>query len=103
MDHQSVQRRQDLVSKLVGDPPPYGWRSANCCDRPMGTWPLSLSEGDLFHDGVEPLLDGLHNQLNVQDAWLSHQEQQHHRTFGYVLAVSKAKATAVLVWRRIRP
>ena len=82
----------------------------------MGTWPLSLSEGDLFHDGVEPLLDGLHNQLNVQDAWLSHQEQQerqrngistlklqHHRTFGYVLAVSKAKATAVLVWRRIRP
>ena len=70
--------------------------------------PLSLSEGDLIHDGVDPLLDGLRNQLDDQDAWLSHQEQQerqrsgistlklqHHRTFGYFLAVSKAKATAV--------
>ena len=54
------------------------------------------------------MLDGLRNQLDDQDAWLSHQEQQerqrsgistlklqHHRTFGYFLAVSKAKATAV--------
>ena len=70
--------------------------------------PLSLSEGDLIHDGVDPLLDGLRNQLDDQDAWLSHQEQQerqrsgistlklqHHRTFGYFLAVSKAKASAV--------
>ena len=70
--------------------------------------PLSLSEGDLIHDGVDPLLDGLRNQLDDQDAWLSHQEQQerqrsgistlklqHHRTFGYFLAVSKAKATTV--------
>ena len=70
--------------------------------------PLSLSEGDLIHDGVDPLLDGLRNQLDDQDTWLNHQEQQerlrsgistlklqHHRTFGYFLAVSKAKATAV--------
>ena len=59
-----------------------------------------LSEGNLIHDGVDPLLDGLRNQLDDQDAWLSHQEKerqrsgistlklQHHRTFGYFLAVS---------------
>ncbi len=70
--------------------------------------PLSLSEGGLIHDGVDPLLDGLRNQLDDQDAWLNQQEQQerqrsgistlrlqHHRTFGYFLAVSKAKAAAV--------
>ena len=70
--------------------------------------PLSLSEGGLIHDGVDPLLDGLRNQLDDQDAWLSQQEQQerqrsgnsnlrlqYHRTFGYFLAVSKAKASAV--------
>ena len=70
--------------------------------------PLSLSDGGLIHDGVDPLLDGLRNQLDDQDAWLSQQEQQerrlsgnsnlrlqYHRTFGYFLAVSKAKAGAV--------
>jgi DNA mismatch repair protein MutS len=70
--------------------------------------PLSLSEGGLIHEGVDPLLDGLRNQLDDQDAWLSEQEQQerqrsgistlrlqHHRTFGYFLAVSKAKAASV--------
>ena len=70
--------------------------------------PLSLSEGGLVHDGVDPLLDGLRNQLDDQDAWLAQQEQQerrlsgnnnlrlqYHRTFGYFLAVSKAKAGAV--------
>ena len=70
--------------------------------------PLSLSEGGLIHDGVDPLLDGLRNQLDDQDAWLAQQEQQerqvsgistlklqHHRTFGYFLAVSKAKAATV--------
>ena len=70
--------------------------------------PLSLSEGGLIHDGVDPLLDGLRNQLDDQDAWLAQQEQQerqisgistlrlqHHRTFGYFLAVSKAKAASV--------
>ncbi|MEO1002018.1 MAG: DNA mismatch repair protein MutS [Cyanobacteria bacterium J06638_7] len=70
--------------------------------------PLALSEGGLIHDGVDAQLDGLRNQLDDQDAWLAGQEAtersrsgiaglrlQHHRTFGYFLAVSRAKATAV--------
>ena len=70
--------------------------------------PLSLTEGGLIHDGVDPLLDGLRNQLDDQDAWLAQQEAserrasgiatlklQYHRTFGYFLAVSRAKASAV--------
>ncbi|MEB3325402.1 MAG: DNA mismatch repair protein MutS [Cyanobacteriota bacterium] len=70
--------------------------------------PLSLSEGGLIHDGVDPRLDGLRNQLDDQDRWLADQEQQerqlsgnanvrlqYHRTFGYFLAVSRAKAQAV--------
>ncbi|MEB3158585.1 MAG: DNA mismatch repair protein MutS [Synechococcus sp.] len=70
--------------------------------------PLSLSEGGLIHDGVDPLLDGLRNQLDDQDRWLEEQEQQerqrsgnsnlrlqYHRTFGYFLSVSRAKATTV--------
>ena len=70
--------------------------------------PLSLSEGGLIHDGVDLLLDGLRNQLDDQDAWLAEQERlerelsgitnlrlQYHRTFGYFLAVSKAKASSV--------
>jgi DNA mismatch repair protein MutS len=74
----------------------------------LDTPPLSLSEGGLIHDGVDPLLDGLRNQLDDQDAWLAQQEAaerrasgistlklQYHRTFGYFLAVSRAKAGAV--------
>ena len=74
----------------------------------LDTPPLSLSEGGLIHDGVDPQLDGLRNRLDAQDAWLAEQEQaerrasgistlklQYHRTFGYFLAVSRAKATAV--------
>ncbi len=70
--------------------------------------PLSLSEGGLINDGVDPILDGLRNHLDDQDAWLSDQEKierklsgntnlrlQYHRTFGYFLAVSKAKANNV--------
>ena len=70
--------------------------------------PLSLSEGGLMHDNVDPLLDGLRNQLDDQDTWLAGQEiqerklsgnpnlrLQYHRTFGYFLAVSKAKASMV--------
>ncbi|MFZ9947228.1 MAG: DNA mismatch repair protein MutS, partial [Vulcanococcus sp.] len=74
----------------------------------LDTPPLSLTEGDLIHDGVDAQLDGLRNQLDDQDAWLSEQEAsersasgistlklQYHRTFGYFLAVSKAKARTV--------
>lgn len=70
--------------------------------------PLSLSEGGLIHNGVDAVLDGLRNQLDDQDHWLAEQEAlerqasgntnlrlQYHRTFGYFLAVSRARATAV--------
>jgi DNA mismatch repair protein MutS len=70
--------------------------------------PLSLSEGGMIHDGVDARLDGLRNQLDDQDRWLAEQERQerqlsghanvrlqYHRTFGYFLAVSRAKAAAV--------
>jgi DNA mismatch repair protein MutS len=70
--------------------------------------PLSLTEGGLIHDAVDPHLDNLRNQLDDQDAWLANQEAserrtsgiatlklQYHRTFGYFLAVSRAKAGAV--------
>ncbi len=74
----------------------------------VATPPLALLEGGLIHDGVDPLLDGLRNQLDDQDAWLSEQEAlerrssgnpnlrlQYHRTFGYFLAVSRARAATV--------
>ena len=70
--------------------------------------PLSLTEGGLIYDGVDQKLDGLRNQLDDQDYWLKKQEIeekklsgnsnlriQYHRTFGYFLAVSKAKANQV--------
>jgi DNA mismatch repair protein MutS len=74
----------------------------------LDTPPLGLSEGGLIHDGVDPLLDGLRNQLDDQDAWLAEQEAserrasgnpnlrlQYHRSFGYFLAVSRARAASV--------
>ncbi len=76
--------------------------------RLVETPPLSLSEGGLLHDGVDPVLDGLRNQLDDQEQWLARQEAierrasgnpnlrlQYHRTFGYFLAVSRARAAAV--------
>ena len=70
--------------------------------------PLNLSEGGLIHDGVDPLLDGLRNQLDDQERWLAEQEQlerqrsnnsnlklQYHRTFGYFLSVSRARSGTV--------
>ena len=74
----------------------------------LDTPPLSLSEGGLIHDGVDGLLDGLRNQLDDQEAWLTEQEAserrasgnpnlrlQYHRSFGYFLAVSRARAATV--------
>jgi DNA mismatch repair protein MutS len=74
----------------------------------LDTPPMTLSEGGLIHDGVDPLLDGLRNQLDDQDAWLAEQEAserrasgnanlrlQYHRSFGYFLAVSRARAATV--------
>lgn len=70
--------------------------------------PLSLTEGGLIHDGVDARLDGLRNRLDDQQAWLVEQEKaerqrsgipslrvQFHRTFGYFLSVSRARATRV--------
>ena len=70
--------------------------------------PLSLTEGGLFYDGINLILDGLRNQLDDQNSWLRAQEikekeiskinnlkLQYHRSFGYFLAVSKAKSTNV--------
>ncbi len=72
------------------------------------TPPLSLSEGGLIHDGVDPSLDGLRNRLDDQESWLRAQEEeerrrsgipgvrlQFHRTFGYFLSVSRARASRV--------
>ena len=70
--------------------------------------PLSLTEGGLIYDGVNPILDGLRNQLDDHNSWLKSQEieerknskinnlkLQYHRTFGYFLAVSKARSVNV--------
>ncbi len=70
--------------------------------------PLSLTEGGLIYDGIYPLLDGLRNQLDDHNLWLKSQEieerknsninnlkLQYHRSFGYFLAVSKAKSLNV--------
>ncbi len=72
------------------------------------TPPLALGEGGLIHDGVDPVLDGLRNRLDDQEAWLAEQEAQerqasgnpnlrlqYHRSFGYFLAVSRARAAQV--------
>ncbi len=70
--------------------------------------PLSLTEGGLIYDGINPILDGLRNQLDDHNTWLKSQEieerknsninslkLQYHRSFGYFLAVSKAKSINV--------
>ncbi|WP_255103222.1 MULTISPECIES: DNA mismatch repair protein MutS [unclassified Synechococcus] len=70
--------------------------------------PLSLNDGGLIHDGVDSRLDGLRNRLDDQDQWLAAQEQgerqrsgipalrlQFHRSFGYFLSVSRARAERV--------
>ena len=80
----------------------------NIHDQLIENPPLSISEGGLIHDGVDQLLDGIRNQLDDQDEWLKSQENierknsgitnmrlQYHRTYGYFLSVSKAKASKV--------
>ena len=77
-------------------------------DKLINNPPLSLTDGGLIHDSVDPLLDGLRNQIDDQNEWLKSQETlerntskinnlrlQYHRTFGYFLSVSKSKAKDV--------
>ena len=98
----------DGIALLQALDPALSALASSIREQLLETPPLSLNDGGLIHDGVDPLLDGLRNQLDDQDAWLAQQEQQerrlsgnnnlrlqYHRTFGYFLAVSKAKATAV--------
>ena len=58
-----------------------------------------LSEGDLIHDGVDPVLDGLRNQLDDQDAWLSHQEQQERERSGISTLKHSTTAPSAISWR----
>ncbi len=77
-------------------------------DQLINNPPLSLTDGDLIHDGIDSLLDGLRNQIDDQNDWLKDQEiiernlsginnlrLQYHRTFGYFLSVNKSKAKDV--------
>ena len=104
----SIRTGPDWLEDLLQPDPALAELAATVRHSLVEAPPLSLSEGDLIHDGIDPLLDGLRNQLDDQDAWLAQQEQQerqhsgistlklqHHRTFGYFLAVSKAKASSV--------
>ena len=90
LDHGLIELASKIKNEIVDNPP------------------LSLTEGGLLRDGVSPLLDGLRNQLDDHNEWLKSQELeerknsninnlklQYHRSFGYFLAVSKAKAINV--------
>ena len=72
------------------------------------TPPLSLSEGGLILDGVDETLDDLRDRIDGDEVWLRDLEQRErqatgisnlklclHRSFGYFLSVSKAKAGQV--------
>lgn len=103
-----TQCRSGLLAALKGPWPELAALAEQVRHHLVETPPLSLSEGGLLHDGVDPVLDGLRNQLDDQEAWLSRQEAierrasgnpnlrlQYHRSFGYFLAVSRARAAAV--------
>ncbi len=98
---------QTIDSKLIG-------LSKTIKSQLIENPPLSLTDGGLIHDGVDPLLDGIRNKLDDQSAWLKNQESiekkeskiqnlkiQYHRTFGYFFSVTKSKASNVPVhWIR---
>ncbi|MFL0795829.1 MAG: DNA mismatch repair protein MutS, partial [Prochlorococcus sp.] len=102
------QKTPNLITSLVDVDPTLLELAANIRHQLLDNPPLSLSEGGLTHDGFDSILDGLRNQLEDQDSWLTNQESkerqasgnanlrlQYHRSFGYFLAVSKAKASSV--------
>ena len=75
-------RQRKTAATLTEDPGSEADDTRPVSDEPAWTHhsqletPPLFSEGDLIHDGVDPLLGGLRNQLDDQEAWLSHQEQQ---------------------------
>ncbi len=90
LDHNLIEVASKINNEIIDNPP------------------LSLTEGGLIHDGVDPILDGLRNQLDDHNSWLKSQEieerkksninnlkLQYHRSFGYFLSVSKAKSINV--------
>jgi DNA mismatch repair protein MutS len=102
------QKTPNLITSLVDVDTALLELAANIRHQLLDNPPLSLSEGGLIHDGFDSILDGLRNQLEDQDSWLTNQESkerqasgnanlrlQYHRSFGYFLAVSKAKASSV--------
>ncbi|MFL0748487.1 MAG: DNA mismatch repair protein MutS, partial [Prochlorococcus sp.] len=102
------QKTPNLITSLVDVDPTLLELAANIRHQLLDNPPLSLSEGGLTHDDFDLILDGLRNQLEDQDSWLTNQESkerqasgnanlrlQYHRSFGYFLAVSKAKASSV--------
>ena len=101
-------RRGRLLERLREPRPVLAALAERLRHHLVDTPPLVISDGGLIHDGVDPLLDGLRNQLDDQADWLKRQEAlerrisgnanlriQHHRTFGYFLAVSRARAQQV--------
>ncbi len=90
LDNKLIEIASEINNKIIDNPP------------------LSITEGGLIYDGINPILDGLRNQLDDHNSWLKLQEikerelskinnlkLQYHRSFGYFLAVSKAKSTNV--------
>ena len=93
------QRRAGVVAAAAQPRSSPGEVGPNHSPLPGGAPPLSLSEGDLIHDGVDPLLDGLRNQLDDQDAWLSHQEQQERQRSGISNLKLQHTAPSATSWR----
>ncbi len=98
----------DWLSELVNINTELTDLAKNIKDQLIENPPLNITEGGLIYDGVDPMLDGLRNQLDDQNKWLSQQELkerkisknnnlklQHHRNFGYFLSVKKSKSNSV--------
>ena len=78
----SIRTGPDWLEDLLQPDPALAELAATVRHSLVEAPPLSLSEGDLIHDGIDPLLDGLRNQLDDQDAWLAQQEQQERQHSG---------------------
>ncbi len=106
--HNLLERYPEWMQELISLNPNLNKLASQIRHQLINNPPIAITEGGLIHDGVDPLLDGLRNQLDDQDGWLKNQENeekkksknpnlklQYHRTFGYFLSVTKAKANQV--------